>query len=51
MSQMMWDGPEDSDEEIEALAKLKTPWEEEAGIVFSKRGIIDFVDKIIKEES
>lgn len=51
MSDFKWDGPEDSDEEIESLANLKVPWEEEQGIKFSKNGIIKFVEETIKSEA
>ena len=51
MDAFLWDGPEDSDEEIEELAKYKTEWEKEAGIKFSKRGIMEAIHKAIAQES
>ena len=40
MHTFKWDGPEDSDEEIEEMVKMKTPFEIEQGIRFSKNGIV-----------
>ena len=40
-----------SDEEIEEMAKYKTPWEIEQGVKFSKRGLIDYIEKNIAFES
>ena len=51
MEQMMWDGPEDSDEEIEGMAKLKMPWEIENGVKFSKKGLMEFITKFLDQES
>ena len=51
MEQFMWDGPEDSDEEIEGMAKLKMPWEIESGVKFSKNGLIEFITKFLDQES
>ena len=39
-----WDGPEDSDEEVQEMVKYKTQYEINQGIKFSKRGIIDFIE-------
>jgi len=51
MSGFLWDGPEDSDEEIAEMAGMKTEWEQAAGIKFSKRGIIEAIEKALREES
>lgn len=51
LSSLAWDGPEDSDEEIEEMAKLKTEWEIRNGVRFSKRGIIEYVEMFLERES
>lgn len=51
MTDFLWDGPEDSDEEIKEFNDLKTQWEEESGVKFSKRGIIEHIEKILSLES
>jgi len=48
---LLWDGPEDSDEEIPEMAALKTDWEIEQGIKFSKRGIITYLENLIETEN
>ena len=50
LQEFEWDGPEDSDEEIQEMAKYKTKYELDQGIKFSKRGIIDFIEKSIENE-
>ena len=47
MTELLWYGPEDSDEEIEDMAKYKTAWEAEQNVRFSKRGIIEYIEKMI----
>lgn len=47
MNDFEWDGPEDSDEEIESLIPYKVQYEIDEGIKFSKRGIIEFVEKYV----
>ena len=51
LSALAWDGPEDSDEEIEEMAKLKTEWEIRNGVKFSKRGIIEYIENFLVQES
>jgi len=51
LSELEWDGPEDSDEEIESLAKLKTDWEIQNNVKFSKNGIISYIESFIEQES
>lgn len=51
MTQFMWDGPEDSDEEIPEMAALKSSYEIAEGIVFSKNGIKKYVEAQIEKES
>lgn len=46
-----WDGPSDSDEEVEVLAQRKTPFEAAQGIKFSKRGLIDYIERFVAKES
>ena len=50
MVDFMWDGPENSDEEIEEMAVLKNKYEKERGIVFSKNGIISFIENLVEQE-
>jgi hypothetical protein len=51
MEDWLWDGPEDSDEEIEDMIPLKTDQEKQLGIKFSKNGMIKFIENFIKHES
>ena len=51
MSQWLWDGPEDSDEEIEEMVVFKNEYEKQLGIKFSKNGIKSFVSKMMNEEN
>ena len=51
MRDWMWDGPEDSDEEIEDMIPLKNKNEKEIGIKFSKNGIIEYIEKFLAHES
>lgn len=51
MTKFLWDGPEDSDEEVQELLFTKTDFERKNNIKFSKNGIIDFVEKILAHES
>ena len=51
MKDYIWDGPEDSDEEVESLVRFKTDWEKKAGIRLSKRGIIEYIEKMVKQET
>jgi len=51
MSQFLWDGPEDSDEEIQELVGFKCEYEKQQGIKYSKNGIIDYVTKTLENES
>ena len=51
MQNFLWDGPEDSDEEILELLPFKCEYEKEMGIKYSKNGIIDFVISQIKKET
>jgi len=45
-----WDGPEDPDEEIKIMADLKTDWEIDSGIKFSKNGLIEFIENFVATE-
>lgn len=40
MTHYVWDGPEDSDEEIEEIAAMSNEFENKLGIKFSKNGIV-----------
>lgn len=42
---LQWDGPEDSDEEVEEFLPFKTEFERQQGIRFSKRGIIKYIEE------
>jgi hypothetical protein len=46
-----WDGPDDSDEEVQDMVSMKTQWEIDSGVKYSKRGIIDKINEMIKNES
>lgn len=48
---LMWDGPEDSDEEVEELLPYKNEYEKQMGVHFSKNGIIKFVEENLELES
>ena len=47
MTSKLWDGPEDSDEEIAALVPYKNEFEKKMGIKFSKRGIINYIEEMV----
>ena len=47
----VWDGPEDSDEEVAEMLPYKNAYEKELGVKFSKRGIINFVETFLQQES
>lgn len=52
MTDFVWDGPEDSDEEIEELKKYKNDFEDDIfGIKYSKNGIVEFIEKFVAYES
>ena len=51
MKNYIWDGPEDSDEELEELTQFKNDYEEEMGIKYSKKGIIQFIENFVRKES
>ena len=48
---LVWDGPEDSDEEIEELLPFKNDFERKQGVKFSKNGIIKYIEDMIAKES
>ena len=50
IEQYQWDGPEDSDEEIAEFAELKQSWEIEAGVKFSKNGLMKYIKQMLAEE-
>lgn len=47
----LWDGPDDSDEEIEEMKEMKTPFEIEAGVKYSKRSMINYIESVIAKET
>jgi len=47
----IWDGPDDSDEEVEELLPLKNDFEKKWGVKFSKNGIIKFIEDLLELES
>jgi predicted ATPase len=51
MNEWLWDGPEDSDEEIEEMAIFKNQIEKQQGVKFSKNGIKQYVEAMIATES
>jgi hypothetical protein len=51
MVNCLWQGPEDSDEEIAELAHLKCDYEIKSGIKYSKNGIVEFVTSQLQKES
>ena len=50
MLDYQWDGPEDSDEEIESMKQYKLDHEKEQDIKFSKRGIIEYIESKAQSE-
>ena len=44
MQEYRWDGPSDSDEEVQEFVNLKNKYEDKLGIKFSKNGIIKFIE-------
>lgn len=50
MTEWLWDGPLDSDEEIEELVPFKNHFEVEQNIKFSKNGFKSYIDEILKQE-
>ena len=51
MTKFLWDGPSDSDEEITEFNPLRNEYEKKMDVKYSKRSIIDFVEKLVSEES
>ena len=51
MTKFLWDGPSDSEEEIVEFNPLRNEFEKKMDVKYSKRGIIDFVEKLVAEES
>ena len=51
MTGLLWDGPEDSDEEIASLVPFKNKYEQQQNIKFSKRGIISYIEQQVQNES
>lgn len=51
MRDFIWDGPEDSDEEIPEMVALKNDQEKEMGIKFSKNGIIEYITSFLNESN
>ena len=47
MCEFDWDGPSDSDEEIECMADLKNDWEKANGVKFSKNGLIEYIENFL----
>ena len=45
MAAFAWDGPDDSDEEIAAMVPYKNEIEKKIGLKFSKRGLIEYIEK------
>lgn len=51
MKEWLWDGPVDSDEEIEELLPFKNQNEKQLGIKFSKNGIKTFIENLLHDEN
>ena len=51
MTDFLWDGPEDSDEEMEEMVPFKCDYEKNMGIKYSKNGIIKIVNETMQRES
>ena len=51
MDYYIWDGPEDSDEELQDFVPLKNDYEVQMGIKYSKNGIMQFIDNLMSKES
>ena len=52
MTEYLWDGPEDPNEEIIELNKYKNDFEDTIfGVKYSKNGIIEFIEKFFAYES
>ena len=51
MTNWLWDGPEDSDEEIEEMCVFKNSIEKGLDIKFSKNGIKTFIESMLQKES
>lgn len=51
MREFLWDGPEDSDEEVEDMLKYKSQAEKDLGIRFSKKGIVKFIESFLAQEN
>ena len=50
MKQYLWDGPENSDEEVEDMVQLKSQYEKDCGVKFSKKGIIAHIEEMLAME-
>lgn len=48
---LLWNGPDDSDEEVEDLLPYKNQYEKQLGVVYSKNGIIKFIEETLEHES
>lgn len=50
MQDYLWDGPADSDEEIEEMIKYKNQYEKSIDLKFSKNGLINFIEKYMQND-
>lgn len=50
MAEWLWDGPVDSDEEIEELAVFKNQFEIQENIKFSKNGLKSYIEQLLNDE-
>lgn len=51
MTNWVWEGPDDSDEEIEELVPYKNQYEKQQGIKFSKNGLVKYIEDMLELES
>jgi len=51
MRDYLWDGTEDSDEEISEMVPFKNKYESDMGVKYSKNGLKKFINEILEKES
>lgn len=51
MTPFLWDGPQDSDEEVEEMLPYKCQFEVEMGVKYSKKGLIEFIEQFLAHEN
>ena len=51
MGEFLWDGPDNSDDEIEEMLPYKNEHEIKLGVKFSKNGLIRYIEESIEKEN